>query len=66
MDAAETKGIEMGCKFAMFDTFEFEAREFYEKRGYSLMSQTDNFPEGHTHFHLVTPRSLNNNALPAV
>jgi GNAT superfamily N-acetyltransferase len=53
LDAAETKGIAMGCKLAMLDTFEFEARDFYEKRGYCVMSQTDNFPEGHTHFHLT-------------
>jgi GNAT superfamily N-acetyltransferase len=62
MDAAEKKGIEMGCKFAMLDTFEFEAREFYEARGYSVMSQTDNFPEGHTHFHLSKPLSSIGNA----
>ena len=28
----------------MLDTFEFEARDFYEAHGYAVQSQTDDFP----------------------
>ena len=42
-----------GCRFARMSTFEFEAREFYESHGYAIRSQTDDFPEGHTQFHLT-------------
>lgn len=62
LDAAEMKGIAMGCKFAMVDTLEFEARDFYEQRGYCVMSQTNNFPEGHTHFHLTKALVTNGDA----
>lgn len=52
LSAAESKARDMGCKYSRLDTFEFEAREFYERNGYSVHSQTDDFPKGHTHFHL--------------
>jgi len=41
-----------GCNFAMLSTFEFEARGFYEHHGYMVDSKTENFPDGHTHYHL--------------
>ena len=37
----------------MVDTFEFEARDFYEAHGYVVQSQTEGFPAGHTHYHLT-------------
>lgn len=42
-----------GCRFAKLDTFEFEAREFYERHGYVVQSHTSDFPTGHTQYHLV-------------
>ncbi len=44
---------EHGCRFAKLDTFEFEAREFYERCGYMVQSSTADFPKGHTQYHLV-------------
>jgi GNAT superfamily N-acetyltransferase len=49
----ENLGRQHGCKFAKLDTFEFEAREFYESHGYTVQSRTDNFPRDHTQFHLT-------------
>jgi GNAT superfamily N-acetyltransferase len=52
LSRAEAIAVGYGCRLARLDTFEFEAREFYERRGYVVYAQTDNFPEGHTQFHL--------------
>ena len=41
---AETKAKELGCEFAMLDTFSFQAPEFYEKYGYQMISKIDNNP----------------------
>ncbi len=49
---AESIAVGYGCRFARLDTFEFEARDFYERQGYIVYSHTDNFPAGHTQFHL--------------
>ena len=53
LDRAEELGRSRGCNFAMLDTFEFEARDFYEAHGYVVQSQTDGFPAGHTQYHLT-------------
>ncbi len=50
--AAEALGCERGCRFARLDTFEFEARPFYEAHGYRVVARTEDFPAGHTQFHL--------------
>ncbi len=49
----EELGRQCGCKSARLDTFEFEAKEFYEAQGYRIVSQTDDFPKGHTQYHLI-------------
>ena len=53
LERAEELGRQRGCKFARLQTFEFEAREFYESHGYVVQSQTEDFPAGHTQFHLT-------------
>jgi GNAT superfamily N-acetyltransferase len=37
MDLAEAKAREAGCAFAYLDTMEWQARPFYEKRGYTVI-----------------------------
>lgn len=49
----EDLGRDHGCRFAKLDTFEFEAKQFYEAHGYRVDSKTDEFPTGHTQFHLI-------------
>jgi GNAT superfamily N-acetyltransferase len=52
LERAEAIARDRGCKFAKLDTFEFEAREFYERHGYFVHSVTDDFPVGHKQYHL--------------
>jgi GNAT superfamily N-acetyltransferase len=44
MDEAERIAAERGCVGAWLTTFAFQARGFYERRGYSLFGQLDNSP----------------------
>jgi GNAT superfamily N-acetyltransferase len=52
MDAAEDYARERGCHSAMLDTHSFQARPFYEKRGYKLFGALDDYPKGHKKFFL--------------
>ena len=48
---AEQVGRERGCTAAYLDTFEFQARPFYEKNGYALFGTLD-FPAGFKRYFL--------------
>lgn len=37
MDLAEARARDLGCVFAYLDTMDWQARPFYEKRGYRLI-----------------------------
>ncbi len=50
---AHTWGESVGCRFARLNTFEFEARAFYEAHGYTVENQSNDFPTGHIQFHLT-------------
>ena len=50
--AGEDLAINRGCIGAWLGTFDFQAKAFYERQGYSVFSSLDGFPPGHTHFHL--------------
>jgi GNAT superfamily N-acetyltransferase len=52
MDAAEQYARERGCHSASLDTHSFQARPFYEKRGYELFGELDDYPKGHKKFFL--------------
>jgi N-acylglucosamine-6-phosphate 2-epimerase len=41
-----------GCTRARLDTFDFQARMFYERLGYSVYAELDDFPVGHVQFHM--------------
>lgn len=49
---AEALGRRRGCRFARLSTWEFEAKAFYEARGYTVYGQLDDFPQGHTQYFL--------------
>lgn len=41
----------LGCKYALVDTLDFQARPFYQKNGYQCQMTLDNYPEqGQLHF----------------
>ncbi|HEX2591977.1 MAG TPA: GNAT family N-acetyltransferase [Rhizomicrobium sp.] len=52
MAAAEAYAKKRGCTGAYLETFSFQARPLYEKLGYEVVGQIENFPPGHTHYFL--------------
>ena len=47
---AETNATERGCRQAHLDTFSYQARPLYEKLGYTVFGQLDDYPPGHTKY----------------
>lgn len=52
--AAEDAGRTRGCTAVFLDTFEFQARPFYEKCGYQVFGTLD-YPAGFKRFYLQKP-----------
>lgn len=52
MDEAEQIAKERGCANAWLTTFSFQARGFYEKRGYEPFGELDNSPGENVRFFL--------------
>jgi GNAT superfamily N-acetyltransferase len=52
LEAAETLAAERGCLNAFLETFSFQAPLFYQKLGYEVFGEADDWPEGHTHYFL--------------
>jgi GNAT superfamily N-acetyltransferase len=52
LEMAERRAAERGCRHVFIDTFSFQAPGFYEKRGYVIYGQADDWPVGHTHYFL--------------
>ncbi len=52
-----------GCTHAHLDTFSYQARPFYERRGYRVFGILDNDPPGHQRFFMQ--KSLGESAAPA-
>jgi GNAT superfamily N-acetyltransferase len=46
MSLAEAEAVKRGCHAAWLDTFEFQARAFYEQIGYSRFATLPDFPKG--------------------
>jgi GNAT superfamily N-acetyltransferase len=50
VEAAEKEAQKLGILYAAVDTMEFQAREFYEKQGYSVYGVMEDYPHGHRKF----------------
>lgn len=53
MAAAEELARSRGCTHVSLDTFEYQARPFYEKRGYKLFGTLEGFPPGYRQYYLT-------------
>jgi GNAT superfamily N-acetyltransferase len=53
MAAAEELARTRGCTDVSLDTFEFQARPFYERLGYKLFGTLEGFPPGYRQFYLT-------------
>ena len=53
MTAAESHATTRGCVGAYLDTFEYQARPFYEKLGYTVFGTLDGYPPGYRQYHLA-------------
>lgn len=51
LELAEEEARKRGAKNAYLDTFSFQAPEFYEKYGYQVFGELEDFPEGHQRFY---------------
>lgn len=50
MTRAEDEARRRGCHSAWLDTFEFQARGFYERLGYECFAELPDYPVGGRHF----------------
>lgn len=52
MVLAEAEAMKRGCHAAWLDTFEFQARAFYERIGYSCFGTLPDYPKGSSRYFL--------------
>ena len=52
MAAAEDLALSRGCTDVSLDTFEYQARPFYEKLGYELFGTLEGYPPGSRQYYL--------------
>jgi GNAT superfamily N-acetyltransferase len=50
MSLAEAEAMKRGCHAAWLDTFEFQAKAFYERIGYSCFATLPDFPKGSSRY----------------
>jgi GNAT superfamily N-acetyltransferase len=57
LETAEAHARDAGCIASRLDTFDFQARPFYEGLGYRLFGQLEGYPPGGRAFYLWKPLS---------
>ena len=50
LQMAEDEAVRRGCRAAWLDTFDFQARGFYERLGYACFGELNDYPSGHSRF----------------
>lgn len=53
LQAAEREAMARGCTAIHLDTFEYQARPFYERQGYRVFGTLEGFPPGYRQFYLA-------------
>lgn len=63
IESAEKEAVDRGCRCSFLDTFDFQAKLFYQKIGYEVISVIDDWPDGHRRIfmkkHLQTKQVFN-------
>jgi GNAT superfamily N-acetyltransferase len=49
---AEAEALRRGAKWSVLASFDYQAPEFYMRRGYAEYARMEDFPAGHTRFQL--------------
>jgi GNAT superfamily N-acetyltransferase len=62
MRRAESEAVQRGCHGAWLDTFEFQARQFYERLGYQCFGELSEYPRGFSRYFMKKALS---NAVPS-
>ena len=52
LEMAENEAIKRGCHGIWLDTFEFQARLFYEKCGFKVFGELPDYPSGNSRYFL--------------
>ena len=52
LHAAEAEARSRGCRHVFLDTFDYQARPFYEREGYALFGTQEDYPPGHVRYFL--------------
>ena len=52
LELAEEKAREHGARSVHLDTFSFQAPGFYEKCGYQVFGELNEFPSGHQRYYM--------------
>lgn len=52
LNKVESEAKTLGVKLSHLDTFDFQAKEFYEKHGYEVFGILDDCPEGHKRYYM--------------
>lgn len=52
LEEVENEAKSKGAKLIHLDTFDFQAKEFYEKHGYSVFGTLEDCPENHHRYYL--------------
>lgn len=50
---AEELAIQNDCDHIHLDTFDFQARDFYEKNGFQIFGTIEDYPIGHKRYYLI-------------
>lgn len=53
LGVAEQEAREHGCKAILLSSYSFQAPDFYQKHGYELVWQLNDFPPGHQYCWLI-------------